>query len=67
MPDWVSCQNNGDTYDSKWVPWKGQWYMRFGLSDQEAMTWQTAYTAQGFKRTSSYTCGSVNVAVWWKS
>ena len=67
MPDWVSCQNNGDTYESKWVPWKGVWYLRFGLSDLEAKTWQATYTAQGFKRTSSYTCGSVNVAVWWKS
>jgi hypothetical protein len=51
MPEWVSCQSSGDT---------------FGLSDQEAKTWQAVYTAQGFKRTSSYTCGSVNVAVWWK-
>lgn len=67
MPDWVSCQNNGDTYESKWVPWKGVWYLRFGLSDLEAKTWQAAYTAQGFKRKSSYTCGSANVAVWWKS
>ena len=66
MPEWVSCQNNGDIYDSKWIPWKGVWYMRFGLSDLEAKTLNATYTAQGFKRTSSYTCGSVNVAVWGK-
>jgi hypothetical protein len=67
MPDWVSCKSNGDTYDSKWVPWKGVWYLHFGMSSLEAQTQNTVYTAQGFKRTSSYTCGSVDVAVWWKS
>lgn len=67
MPDWVSCQSNGDTYDSKWVPWKGVWNLHFGMNALDAQTKNLLYTSQGFKRTSSYTCGSVDVAVWWKN
>jgi len=66
MPDWVSCQSNGDSYDSKWVPWKGVWYLHFGMNSIEAQTRNLLYTNQGFKRTSSYSCGSVDVAVWRK-
>lgn len=67
MPEWVSCDSNGQIYNSKWVPWKGIWFLHFGMSNGEAAAKHMTYTAQGFKRTSSYTCGSVNVAVWWKS
>jgi hypothetical protein len=67
MPEWVSCQSGGDTYDSKWVPWKGVWNLHFGMNALEAQTKNLLYTGQGYKRTSSYTCGSISVAVWWKS
>ena len=66
MPDWVTCKSNGDTYDSKWIPWTGQWYLHFGMSQVEASARNIVYTGQGFKRTSSFTCGSTDVAVWRK-
>ncbi|HEY4588375.1 MAG TPA: hypothetical protein VII86_04070, partial [Thermoanaerobaculia bacterium] len=65
-PDWVSCESGGAIYNSKWIPSKGAWVMHFGMSDLEAATNQALFTSKGFERTSSYTCGSVNVAVWRK-
>jgi hypothetical protein len=67
MPDWISCQSGGDYYESKWIPHDGrQWRMHFGMSDDEAKSKHKHYTGLGFTRTSSYTCGSKNVAVWMK-
>ncbi len=66
MPDIITCKNNGATYDTKWVPSKGAWASFHGMTAEEASAKHAAYTAQGYTRTSSYTCGSVTVAVWRK-
>lgn len=67
MPDWISCKSGGDTYDSKWIPSNGKkWAMHFGMSDAEAKKKHAHYKGLGYVRTSSYTCGSVSVAVWRK-
>lgn len=66
MPDIITCKNNGATYDTNWVPSSGTWVAYAGMSADEAASKHAALTAEGFKRTSSFTCGSVTVAVWRK-
>jgi hypothetical protein len=66
MPDTITCKNNGATYDTNWVPSSGNWVSFAGMSADEAASKHAALTAEGFKRTSSFTCGSVTVAVWRK-
>jgi hypothetical protein len=66
MPDWVSCKADGATYNSHWIPAKGEWRSKSGMSDLEAQTLNALFKSQGFKRTSSYTCGPISVAVWRK-
>ncbi|HWW28183.1 MAG TPA: M23 family metallopeptidase [Caulobacter sp.] len=66
MPDVLTCKSNGATYNSTWVPSQGAWRSHHGMSAAVAAAKHAAYTQQGFKRTSSFTCGSVSVAVWRK-
>ena len=66
MPSLISCASNGATYSSQWVPSQGDWRSHHGMSASEAAAKQALYTGQGYKRTSTYTCGSANVAVWRK-
>ncbi len=66
LPDIVTCKNNGATYNANWIPAKGEWRSHHGMNAATAAAKQALYTGQGFKRTSSYTCGSVTVAVWRK-
>ncbi|MBZ9753631.1 M23 family metallopeptidase [Deinococcus sp. HMF7604] len=66
MPNLITCSSNGATYNSTWVPRQGQWASFHGLSTAQAAEKHASYIAQGYTRTSSYTCGSVTVAVWRK-
>ena len=66
MPNLVTCTFGGATYNSTWVPSKGQWASHHGMSAVTAMAKHVLYTAQGYQRTSSFTCGTVSVAVWRK-
>lgn len=66
MPNLISCQSNGASYNSTWVPHQGQWASFHGMNAAQALAKNTLYTSQGYKRTSSYTCGAANVAVWRK-
>ena len=66
MINTVTCKNNGQTYDSNWVPAKGKWVSHFGMTAATAAEKHASYTMNGFTRTSSFTCGSRQVAVWRK-
>jgi len=66
MPNLITCEGNGASYTSSWVPAKGQWRTHHGMTAAEAAAKHAAYTQQGFQRTSNYTCGAVSVAVWKK-
>lgn len=66
MPTLITCESNGASYNSNWVPSQGQWSTHHGMSKAVAAEKNAFYTHQGFKRTSSYTCGSATVAVWRK-
>jgi hypothetical protein len=66
MADTISCQNNGATYDTTWVPAKGMWVARAGMTIPEHGTWNTTYVGQGYKQTAVYTCGTIMAAVWRK-
>ncbi len=62
----VTCKSNGSSYNSTWVPSTGPWAMHHGMSPAVAAEKHAYYTQKGYKRTSSYTCGNVSVAVWRK-
>jgi hypothetical protein len=66
MPEVISCEANGAFYNATWTPATVSWRSHYGMSAAEADAKHAAYTAQGFHRTSSFTCGSVTVAVWRK-
>lgn len=66
MPDLITCSSNGATYNSTWIPASGQFISLAGMSATEAIVKNATFTSQGFTRTSSYTCGTANVAVWRK-
>jgi len=66
MADTVSCQNNGASYDSTWIPAKGSWLSHHGMSISDHAAKNTLYTSQGYKETAVYTCGTVMAAVWRK-
>lgn len=66
MPKIITCTSDGATYNSQWVPSQGQWASHHGMSAATAAAKHAFYVGQGFTRTSSYTCGSVSVAVWRK-
>jgi hypothetical protein len=66
MPNLITCKSNGATYNATWIPSTGSWLSHHGMSAADATTRHATYTAQGYQRTSSFTCGSVSVAVWRK-
>lgn len=66
MPNLITCASNGATYNSTWVPKEGEWATHHGMNAAAAASKQAEYTSKGYTRTSSYTCGSVSVAVWKK-
>jgi len=66
MADTISCHNNGATYDTTWVPAKGMWVARAGMTIPEHDTWNTTYVGQGYKQTAVFTCGTRMAAVWRK-
>jgi hypothetical protein len=66
MPDLITCKSNGATYNVTWIPSKGTWRSHYGMFAEDAIVKHATYTAQGYQRTSSFTCGSVSVAVWRK-
>lgn len=66
MPSLVSCADNGASYTSQWVPAQGKWASHHGMTAKVAAEKQALYTGQGYQRTSSFTCGARQVAVWRK-
>jgi hypothetical protein len=66
MPTTVTCQNNGATYDSTWVPSHGEWLCFFGMSAAGAAQKHSDLTKQGFVRTWLFTCGTKTSAIWRK-
>jgi hypothetical protein len=66
MPNFITCTSNGATYNSNWIPATSQWASFHNMSPATAAAKHAEYTQKGYKRTSSYTCGTVSVAVWTK-
>jgi hypothetical protein len=66
MPDTITCKNNGATYDSTWIPTFGSWITHHNMTVADHAVKNATYVAQGFKRTSVYTCGTRMVAIWRK-
>ena len=62
----ATCENNGASYDTHWVPASGQWASAFGMTAELAEATNAKYVAQGYKRISNYVCGTRSVAVWHK-
>lgn len=66
MPELITCESNGAFYNVTWIPSSGIWVSFAGMSAADAEAKHATYTQQGYKRSSSYTCGSKTVAVWRK-
>jgi hypothetical protein len=66
MPNTISCDADGATYNSTWIPSAGVWVSHSRMNAAVAQERHATYTAQGYQRTSSFTCGSVTAAVWRK-
>ncbi len=66
MPKRISCASNGARYGSTWMPASGAWFAHHNMNATQAAQRHADYTAKGYTRTSSYTCGQVTVAVWRK-
>lgn len=66
MPDTLSCRNNGATYDTTWVPTRGDFVAHHRMSKPEFEDRKASYRSQGWKVVSQYQCGPVIAAVWRK-
>lgn len=62
----ATCQDNGASYDTWWVPAAGAWLYGFGMTADVAAAKHAENTAKGYKRVSNYVCGSRSIAVWRK-
>lgn len=66
MIDTYPCSNNGQTYSTSWIPSKGAWLARHGMSLEDFESYSMGYASQGFVRTNSWNCGPVYTAIWRK-
>ncbi|UUZ55290.1 hypothetical protein LP419_05765 [Massilia sp. H-1] len=64
MPETMACTDNGQIYNTSWVPSQGAWVAHFGMTAAD-MTLKTAtYQAQGFHVYKWWYCGSYRSAIY---
>jgi hypothetical protein len=66
MPDRITCRNNGDTYDSIWVPASGNYIAHPRMLVQDFEAKKATYQAQGWRLVSQSKCGAIFAAIWRK-
>lgn len=66
MLDTVTCQNNGASYNTTWIPTSGFWLSLAGITPAEHAVKNATFVSQGYREVSVFTCGSVMAAVWRK-
>jgi Bacterial tandem repeat domain 1 len=65
MLNTVTCLNNGASYNTTWIPAKGSWISRHGMSIVDHAINNANYIQQGYKETWVSNCGKV-AAIWRK-
>ncbi|MBI3231227.1 MAG: M23 family metallopeptidase [Burkholderiales bacterium] len=66
MPENIPCTNDGQIYNTDWVPSTGPWLANFGMTTTDFSTKNAQYTAQGFSLYKWWFCGPIRSAIWRK-
>jgi len=66
MLDTVPCTDNGQIYNTTWVPTSGSWYAHAGLSLTDFNNKSTYYATKGYTRTGWWYCGANYTGIWRK-
>lgn len=66
MPENLPCTNGGATYNTDWVPSKGSWVAKAGMSATELANQTNTLANQGFYQYKWWYCDSVRSAIWRK-
>ena len=66
MPESLACTDGGATYNTEWVPSKGSWYAKAGMSAIELANLTNTLAAQGYSQYKWWYCGSSRSAIWRK-
>lgn len=66
MPENLPCKSGGAFYDTQWVPSKGAWYARAGMTATELANYTNQYANDGFYQYKWWYCNSVRSAIWRK-
>jgi hypothetical protein len=66
MPENQPCTAGGAYYNTQWVPSKGSWYARMGMSATEMANLTNTLAAQGYTQYKWWYCGEVRSAIWRK-
>lgn len=66
MPSAYACTDNGQIYNTSWVPSSGSWYAYHGMSLTTFNKKSTDMANLGFTRYGWWYCGSVYTGIWRK-
>jgi hypothetical protein len=66
MPSVYACTDNGQIYNTSWVPTSGAWVAHHGMSLTTFNKKSTDLAALGFTRYGWWYCGSVYTGIWRK-
>ncbi|MEN9868343.1 MAG: hypothetical protein RL748_3933 [Pseudomonadota bacterium] len=66
MPENMPCTNNGQIYNTDWVPSKGAWVANHGMTASDFTVKNATYSAQGYALYKWWYCDSYRSAIWRK-
>lgn len=66
MPSVYACSDNGQIYNTSWVPSSGSWYAYHGMSLATFTKKSNDLAALGYTRYGWWYCGSVYTGIWRK-
>ncbi len=66
MPEGLACSHGGAIYNTEWVPSKGAWLARFGMSATELANHTNTYAGLGYAQYKWWYCDAVRSAIWRK-
>lgn len=66
MLDTLPCTDNGQIYNTTWIPASGSWYAHAGMSLTEFNNKSAYYATNGYTRTGWWYCGANYTGIWRK-
>lgn len=66
MMDTFPCSNNGQIYNTTWIPAKGAWYAYYGMNAADFAQKSNDLAFKGYSRTGWWYCGPVYTGIWRK-